>query len=146
MRFRRAATTTAVASVFAITLLYISLPRLVKDMLWLLSSRVSRKLFGGLAPLSCNLPPGHPIDTYVVSLAHGYSLDQHKQTIGRSDELEQVIVDAGEMDGDPVFGKVTIYEAKFEDPTLVAAIRSDLGVLLMECHGQPHLRGWPVPS
>jgi hypothetical protein len=137
MRFRREA-----AAIVAITFLYISLPRLWRDLLWLLSSRISRKIFRGPAPLLCSVPQSRLIpNIYVVSLTSSYSLDQHKQTIGRADDLNRAIVDFDEIGGVAIFENAIYYEAKVDDSTLMTAIRSYYRVLFVECHGKPHLRG-----
>lgn len=59
---------------------------------------------------------------------------------GREDDLKRVIGSSVELDFD-VFGPFTMYDAEFEDETLLAAIRSDYGVNIVECPTmEVHLR------
>jgi hypothetical protein len=113
---------------------------------WLLLLRITRRTLGGSAPLQCNKPPSQRIpDTYVVSLAHSYSLEQHKQRTSRAVDLERTILDVGEVN-DVLLGDITVYEAKSDDVSLVNGIRADLGILFVECKGRIHLRTHRVGS
>jgi hypothetical protein len=107
----------------------------------LLLSRAFRWVFGGPAPLLCNTRQSHnEAITYAVGLAPGYSLEQHKQTCGRAGDLEQAIIGAVELD-DPLFGNFILYDVKLNDSTLLDAIRSDFGVVMVECPGDGEFRG-----
>jgi len=131
----------AIAVVAALTILSLTLlPREWTDLLWLLLSRFTRRILGGPAPLQCNIPQSELIpDTYIVSLANSYSLEQHKRRTGRAVDLDRAIVDVGEVN-DVLLGDITVYEAKSEDASLVNAVRADPGVLFVECKSRIHLR------
>ena len=127
MRFSR--TIVLIAVTFTIFLV-ISLPSLLKDLIWLLSSRAFRSIFSGPAPLLCSKQLSQIGSiTYVVGLAPGYSLERHKQTCGQADDLEQAIIGVVEID-DPLFGNSTLYDVKIDDATLLDAIRSNFFGLL----------------
>ena len=142
MRCRRAAAAIIIAFIIAITFLTSRFwrSRQWRYFVWLLSSRISRKIFGGPPPLLCITPQSELIpNTYTVSLWSGYSLEQHKQTIGRGDDLERAIHDFIVI-ADPLFGNLTDYHVEFDDPTLMAAVQSDYGVWFLECRAIPHPR------
>lgn len=139
----------AIAVMAALTIVFSSLtllPREWTDLLWLLLSRITRRTLGGPAPLQCNMPQSQLIpDTYIVSLANSYSLEQHKRRTGRAVDLERAILDIGEVN-DVLLGDITVYEAKSDDAPLVNAIRADIGVLFVECKGRIHLRTHRIGS
>ena len=138
----------AIAVIAALTIFFslTLLPREWTDLLWLLLSRISRRTLGGPAPLQCNIPPSQRIpDTYIVSLANSYSLEQHKQRTGRAVDLDRAILDVGEVNN-VLLGDITVYEAKSDDASLVDAICADLGVLFVECKRRIHLRTHGVGS
>jgi len=138
----------AIAAVAALTIFFslTLLPREWTDLLWLLLSRISRRTLGGPAPLQCNIPQSQLIpDTYIVSLASSYSLEQHKRRTGRGVDLERAILDVGQVN-DVLLGDITVYEAKSDDVSLVDAVRADPGVLFVECKGRVHLRSQGVDS
>ena len=97
--------------------------------LWILSSRMSRSIFGGLAPYRCGASPYRRIN-YAVTLSGGYSLEEHKQAIGRAEDLDQAIYGLG-IRLIPLSN--TLYLADFNDTTLLDDIRSDFGVLMVGC-------------
>ena len=88
-------------------------------------------LLGGPAPYPCT--GTYKVHSHSSSLASGYSLEQRKQKTGRAEDLERANIDPGEVEDDPLFGNILMYEAEFDD-TLLAVVRSDLGVLWVECH------------
>jgi hypothetical protein len=132
----------AIAVMAALTIFFslASLPREWDLLRLLLLSRITRRTLGGPAPLLCNMPQSSLIpDTYFVSLANSYSLEQHKRKTGRAVDLDHAILDVEEMK-DVLLGDITFYEARTDDASLVNAVRADLGVLFVECKGKIHLR------
>ncbi|QIW96754.1 hypothetical protein AMS68_002272 [Peltaster fructicola] len=117
-----------------------SLPREWSSLLWLLQSRVTRKIFGGPAPFEgdCGNVPGIDPEVVVVSLASGHSVAQHGRTIHRASDLEQAMIHVDHFH-DPLFGDITTYKAKTSDASLIAAIRSDYGVQFVTCDEPPLL-------
>jgi hypothetical protein len=79
----------------------------------------------------------------VVTLAPGYLLEQHKQTCGRADDLDQAIIDAVKID-DPLLGELILYDVKLNDSTLLEAIRLEFEVVMLECPGRGELQNVAV--
>lgn len=139
MLFCRRAALTTIAMAIVLLFLFLSLPRMFREMLYFFSSRTSRKIFGGPSPFACNIPP-HELHEYFVNFANGYSLEEHKQAVGRGDDLDRVITHSYAM-SDPYLGTAIVYGSKFNDLSLLEAVRLNYGVLWVECHGRIHLSG-----
>ena len=123
------------------------LPREWTELLWLLRSRITRRILGGPAPLLCDMPLSSRIpNTYLIILANCYSLEQHKQTTGRAVDLERAILGSVYEMNDPLLGNITMYNIESEDASLLDAIRADLGVLSVGCEGRIFLRTYRVGS
>ncbi|KAF2104202.1 hypothetical protein NA57DRAFT_51045 [Rhizodiscina lignyota] len=135
----------AIAAMAALTIFSLKLvPREWDFYLIFLRSRIIRRTLGVPAPLPCDMPQSSIVpDTYVVTLASHHSLEEHKRTTGRAVDLERTISDIDDFH-DPLLGRLTVYEAKSDDASLVNAIRADLGVLIVECEGRMTPRAQPT--
>ncbi|KAH8595494.1 hypothetical protein B0O99DRAFT_156998 [Bisporella sp. PMI_857] len=82
--------------------------------------------------LNCDVPKEEIVpDSYVVFLHQGYSLDKHKQAVGVNiDSAIQYIVNETAVHG-------LYYRAGFDNATL-AAVRTDIGVDVVECNRKVH--------
>ena len=105
---------------------------LVTTWLWLTWHRTARILTGGPAPLiNCDVPEENLLrNSYSIILKSGYSLEQHKQAVGRGADLDAATEDVLDY---PFSGFQTTYFAKIEETSLLAAIRADPGVDFIEC-------------
>lgn len=139
MRCRPAVTSLAIAFVPS-AFLFFSAPGWLGDSLWILLSQPLRRLFGGPAPYICSTLEHHRIpDTYRIELVNGYSLEHHKQGVGRADDLERAILHVGKID-DPFISRSVVYKAKLNDSTLLTTVRLDAGVLYIKCAANITLR------
>lgn len=87
------------------------------------------------APLhACDNPEEVVPQKYTVFLHAGYSLEQHKQTVGDAVDFESAIRH--------IFPETSrhglYYDGTLNDSEL-AAVRADLGVDMVECVGKVHL-------
>ena len=122
----------------------LSRPSPARTWLWLTWHRAARIVTGGPAPrVNCNVPEEIILpNSYSIILKSGYSLEQHKQAVGRGADLDAATEDV--LD-EPLPGFQTTYFAKIEDTSLLAAIRADPGVDFIECDVlQDFSTGWLV--
>jgi len=79
----------------------------------------------------CDVPEETVPDSYVVFLHKGYSLETHKKAIGVNiDSAIRFVFDETARYG-------LYYSAKFDNATL-AAVRTDIGVNMVECNLKVH--------
>ena len=92
------------------------------------------------APVLCEAPEPDIIpESYSVFLHSGYSLDQHKATIG--DKTNLAVAISTIFNDTPSAGEL-LYMAELDDTSL-AAVRADVGVDLVECNRRVHRESSP---
>lgn len=72
-------------------------------------------------------------DSYVVWLAKGHTLQQHKQVLGGSFDLDSMVIAVFQCNP----GRVC-YEVKADDSS-ISAIRADAGVDYIDCNYRVHM-------